>query len=267
LGSNLKYVYPVFGGINLGFIRIGGPGLGNLLYPYFRAIIYAKENNLQIIDPVFRSIKVKLLFKNQKRTYNYKLNNTITGFKRILILTKSKEEEFQNINSEIKVFKGFHNGFKSFYGYENFLFSNLTSIYNKSEINVEKFKNSICCHIRLGDFKISTKEITNNTRIPISWYKEVIQTLRKKNGVLKVFIFSDGNVSELSEILMMDNTEIESSNEPIHDIVKMSSSKFFIGSYSSFSMWASYFSKGISVWNKEVFNKDEFPTNNERIIL
>ena len=44
----MKYVYPKFDGIDLYFVRLGGSGLGNLLYPFFQALVYAKKENLGI---------------------------------------------------------------------------------------------------------------------------------------------------------------------------------------------------------------------------
>ena len=50
----MKYVYPKFDGIDLIFFRIGGSGLGNLLYPFFRSLVYSKKENLEVISPVFQ---------------------------------------------------------------------------------------------------------------------------------------------------------------------------------------------------------------------
>ena len=127
-----------------------------------------------------------------------------------------------------------------------------------------RYQNSICCHLRLGDFKpIKNGEILNNTRIPISWYIDVINHLRRKEENLKVYLFSDGNKSELSEILKLKNVLIETSDEPIIDIINLSSSKYFIGSYSSFSFWAAFFSKADCYWHKNIFNTKEFPQNSK----
>ena len=270
MGSNLKYVYPVFDGINLVVIRIGGSGLGNLLYPYFRALIYANKYNLKLIDPVFKSIKPSLLLKSKqhRRLYNYTITNSIKGLDRFLILLKKREGEFENSNAEIKCFKGFYNGFKPFYGYEVFLLSQLKSLVKHKEINLEKFQNNICCHIRLGDFKKhhGDRNIKNNTRLPIEWYISALEFLMKKNKGIKVYVFSDGNQNELKNILDIPDVKFEISNDPIVDLLKMSQGKYFIGSYSSFSMWASFFSSGTTIWNKNIFNKREFPQNSETIL-
>ena len=111
----MKYVYPKFDGLHLHFFRLGGSGLGNLLYPYFRALVYAKQNNLQLISPIFPSIKIGPYFRgeSQKRSYRYVDINSINGFRKFLLLIFSKK---------IKIFKSFGDGFQSLYGYEDYRF-------------------------------------------------------------------------------------------------------------------------------------------------
>jgi len=132
---------------------------------------------------------------------------------------------------------------------------------------MKKYQNSICCHIRLGDFKKSiNEEFKNNTRIPIKWYVDVIKQIRKEDKDLKVFLFSDGNDTELKELLELKNIKNETSSNPVEDILKLSSSKYLIGSYSSFSFWGAFFSKGSCIWHEKVFNTNEFPQNCKNII-
>ena len=233
----MKYVYPKFDGIDFYLVRLGGSGLGNLLYPFFRALVYAKKENLEIISPTFTSIKIGpyLRKESQKRNYKYTFKESINGIRKLWLLIFS---------NEIVTFKSFGDGFNSLYGYEDFLkekFKSLTSV----DFDEKKYQNSICCHVRLGDFKQSKgEELSNNTRIPIEWYKNVILNLRKKNNALKVYLFSDGKECELKELLALDNIINDTSNNPIEDILKLSSSKYLIGSYSSFSFWGAFFSKG-----------------------
>ena len=84
----MKYVYPKFDGIDLIFYRIGGSGLGNLLYPFFRSLVYSKKENLEMISPTFKSLKIGpyLRSEKQKRDYQYHYKNSITGFKRFILL-------------------------------------------------------------------------------------------------------------------------------------------------------------------------------------
>ena len=264
----IKYVYPKFDGLDLLFFRIGGSGLGNLLFPFFRALVYAKNHNLKIISPTFRSLKLGPYLRNeyQKRSYNYKYNKSIRGLHRIFLLVFFPKADEKKLERKILIFKSFGDGFKSLYGFEDYLKEQLSSLLD-TKINHQDYKDTICCHIRLGDFKSSDKNvINNNTRISISWYIQVINKLREKE-LLKVLIFSDGKKNELSDILKLENCYLESSNEPIIDILKLSSSKYFIGSFSSFSMWASFFSSGDCIWHEQAYNKNDFPLNSNNYIL
>ena len=255
----MKYVFPKFDGIDLILFRIGGSGLGNLLYPFFRALIYSKKENLKLITPTFKSIKIGPYIRNERRlrSYNYSYKNSIDGVKKFLLLL---------FKANVKLVKGFGNGFNSLYGYEEFLKKEFITLINE-EINLNKYRESICCHIRLGDFTQSQDgKIKNNTRIPIDWYIKVIKNLRENNKI-KVFIFSDGKIEELSNILSLKNVELETSGNAAIDILKLSSSKILIGSYSSFSFWGAFFSKGICVWHEDIFNKTEFPLNVQNYIF
>ncbi len=256
----MKYVYPKFDGVDLIFFRIGGSGLGNLLYPFFRSLVYSKKENLEIISPAFQSLKIGPYLRNekQKRSYRYNYKNSISGFKKLILLL---------FNSNIKYVKGFGDGFNSLYGFEKILKKEFKSLIKK-EINLTKYKNAICCHIRMGDFKISKDgRINNNTRIPLNWYIDVINNLRKKDEEIKVFIFSDAKKEELTILSEIKNVEIETSDDPAIDILKLSSSKILIGSYSSFSFWSAFFSKGKCIWHENIYNKSEFPLNASNYIF
>ena len=256
----MKYVYPKFDGIDLYFFRLGGSGLGNLLYPFFKALVYAKKENLGIISPTFLSIKIGPYLRRelQKRNYKYSLKGSITGIRRLWLLIFS---------NEIVTFKSFGDGFKSLYGYEDFLKEKFKSL-TRVDFDEKKYQHSICCHIRLGDFKQSLgEELSNNTRIPIKWYKDVIKQIRKDDKDLKVFLFSDGYDDELKELIELGNIKNETSTNPIEDILKLSCSKYLIGSYSSFSFWGAFFSKGVCVWHENAFNNDEFPMKSKNHIF
>ncbi len=256
----MKYIYPKFDGINLIFFRIGGSGLGNLLYPFFRSLVYSKKENLEIISPTFKSLKIGPYLRNekQKRLYPYNYKNSIGGFKKLFLLLFRKN---------IKYIGGFGDGFNSLYGFEKFLKKEFKYLI-KEKANLTKYKDSICCHIRMGDFAISKDgKIINNTRIPLNWYIEVIENLRKNNNNIKVYIFSDGDKKELGNFLKIKNLEIETSDDPALDILKLSESKILIGSYSSFSFWSAFFSNGICIWHKDIYNKREFPQNAKNYIF
>src|SRR5208337_4075978 len=51
--QNKVYVYPQLHGVDLVFLRIGGVGLGNLLFPFARAVIFAKRYGFRLIAPTW----------------------------------------------------------------------------------------------------------------------------------------------------------------------------------------------------------------------
>ena len=60
------FVFPKFSqGDHFG-IRLGGPGLGNLLFPFARAIIYSNKNNIPLINPTWPNIKVGPVLRNER---------------------------------------------------------------------------------------------------------------------------------------------------------------------------------------------------------
>ena len=46
----MKYTFVSLGRLESIGVRLGGAGLGNILFPWARAIVYAKNNNLQRND-------------------------------------------------------------------------------------------------------------------------------------------------------------------------------------------------------------------------
>lgn len=56
----MNYVYPKLSEKDLGFIRLGGAGLGNLLFTYARALVYARDHGCQMIWPTWPSVKLEI---------------------------------------------------------------------------------------------------------------------------------------------------------------------------------------------------------------
>lgn len=113
-----KYVRIKFSNLDFFDFRFGGPGLGNLLFVWARAIIYADKFGLSVLSPNWRTFKIRtyLRFEKDKRTYRTLFNdNGIKGFKKYLIqlysiqqIQNSKIQSFFNI-SVVIIFSGMKN--------------------------------------------------------------------------------------------------------------------------------------------------------------
>ena len=66
-----KYVYPRLSRHELFGIRLGGAGMGNLLFIYSRAIVYGKKNGLEMIWPTWTSIHIGPYIRKEKDKRSY----------------------------------------------------------------------------------------------------------------------------------------------------------------------------------------------------
>lgn len=248
-----KYTYPRFSKYDFGVVRLGGAGLGNLLFTYSRALVYAKKHNCQMIWPTWPSIKVGpwLRRENDKRFYHNLFRNHaghVQGWKRLRLLFSKRVPEGEVLESgQVMEFCGMDDLFEPFLNeYEiirDDLYKNLLEK-NRKGLDFD-FNNSISVHVRLGDFSQADKEAlkrgTDNTRLPITWYVDIIKGLRKIVGKdIPVYIFSDGNDSELQPLLELKNTRKIGFGSSVADMMALSKANLLIASGSTFSMWARF---------------------------
>lgn len=254
----MNYVYPKLSSYDFGIFRMGGAGLGNILFCYARAIVYAKKNNFKIIWPTWLSLKIGPILRNEKdKRFYWNLfdNNTfcMNGFLKIWLLI-SKNKIFENnihladsTNNSIVVIDRVLLNFDAIKYDSDFIYQNLvTNLKSKHKKVFEfDFTNSICVHIRLGDFSINSsdqlKNGVNNIRLPISWYAKIINDVRSITGKsTDAYIFSDGRDEELEEVLRLCNVKKLSFGTSIADILAMSKAPLLIASGSTFSLWARF---------------------------
>lgn len=97
--------------------------------------------------------------------------------------------------------------------------------------------NSVCVHVRRGDFLLSTNKMY---KCETNYYLAAMQKLEEKYRDLQYFIFSDDIVSVKKEIDFGDRKIIfvEQNNPDYEELRLMYSCKHFIIANSTFSWWA-----------------------------
>lgn len=260
------YVYPKFSEHEIPGLRFGGPGLGNLLFIYSRALIYAKKYDYELIWPTWPSLKVGPWIRREKdkRFYGDLFRNNgsmIGGLKKEYILLHSKSISVSKWKPERKYksdivinYDYFSMNFGELLNYHDLIYNNLKSILNNKSkaYKRENFNQTINVHVRLGDFSSNNDQKlrngSNNTRIGISWYASVISKLQKIVGNnIRLYIFSDGSDEELKEIFAIPNVERKFFGNSIADIFALSRSRLMIASGSSFSLWARFLGQQSSI--------------------
>lgn len=152
-----------------------------------------------------------------------------------------------NIKKENKEFLYFNGYWQSEKWFESislkikseFLFNNLIKIKSKEIINIIKSSNSVCVHIRLGDYLDKKNSVFNicNKKYYLNSINEI------KNIVINpvFFIFSDniGYVKNNFNLINLNVVFVDNGDD-FEDILLMCNCKHFIISNSTFSWWAQY---------------------------
>ncbi len=250
----MKYVYPKLSSNDLLVIRLGGAGLGNLLFTYGRALDYAKKNNCRVIWPTWPSFKIGPYLRREKDKRHYiglfrKPPYMVGGLlKAWVLLTKKKiteENAAQCPENGIVVFEKFIGSFDSIReAYADIREVLSASIRDKAVLEFDP-RGAVLLHVRLGDFgKATEQELKagkHDSRLPITWYCEMLRQIRNICGnTVPAYVFSDGTDEELAPLLSMNNVQRKTFGNAIADIIALSKAPLLIASGSSFSMWARY---------------------------
>ena len=101
----MAFAYPLFEKYDLGVVRLLGPGLGNLLFPWARAVVACDRDGLTLIDPTWPSIKVGPLLRGEAdlRFYGSLFRpapHSVSGLRKLMLLLGSRrvsEERYVSV--------------------------------------------------------------------------------------------------------------------------------------------------------------------------
>jgi hypothetical protein len=268
------------------FIRTSG--LGNRLFPWARCTIFANQNQIPMLSPVWSHIRTApfrkgginyshafrkiLLFDVFKRDLS-----TIAGLEKIIakITHKLVYENTTEINkaNTIITFRGDAGHFSDLKGYNDFILEKIKRITKKKWLDIYESYNEIPIgiNIRRGkDFVDAPLEDFGKRgllRTPLFWYVATVKKIREIVGYnLKCYVVTDGTINDIKPLLDLGDIEMVVSPSPISDLLVLTKSKLLIASYgSSFSAWASFLGKmpTISIqdlkwFNLQVANEEQF---------
>ena len=254
----MNYAYPKLSEYDLGFVRLGGAGLGNILFAWARAAVFARDYDCQMIWPTWPSIKLGPYLRREadKRFYGDLFRNDHTAIgglkkmKKLLTCSRIKEAQKQSVGCEdetIVEFTGFEGCFEELlYEYTFIRELIVANLHPKNRRALEgDCSRALGVHVRLGDFgRVTAQEAAagrHDSALPIDWYVDMVFRVRACAGVeIPVYVFSDGTDQELAPLLELAQVERKTYGTSIGDILGLSRFPLLIASGSSFSMWARY---------------------------
>ena len=268
------YIYPQFSKYEFFGIRVGGAGLGNLLFMWARAIAEAERHNCEVIWPTWPSIKLGPWIRREKdkRFYGDLFKNKtykVKGISKYCLLILGNKVRIKSYDAvdwnnlkqgTVLIWEGFDlapgelqmnfNGIREHKdSICKYIYENLGDKGRRADLfDASK---AINVHVRLGDFMSSKDDLDkgkNNTRIDIKWYVSMIMKIRDAAGWdVPANIFSDGTDEELEDLLKMNKVNRVFFGNSIADIIALSKAPIVVVSGSSFSLWARFLGNCSSV--------------------
>lgn len=269
------YVYPKLSEYDCGVFRLGALGLGNMLFPWARAIVTARQRNWEMIWPTWWQVGIGPIRRGQRDLRFYhnlfsRPSDYIGGLHRLWILSSLRRHGINEreitcghewrdgfTNESIVIFAGMEGLFRSIIDDSATVRRELYRIVRPRHkmLPTERLQRSIGVHVRLGDFQpFDEKAIAEgktSRRLPIEWYVDIVKQILSQALIpMRIVVFSDGGDEELSQLLSLPNTERANFGSAISDMLALSQTSVLVASGSTYSMWASYLGRMPAVWFK-----------------
>jgi hypothetical protein len=242
------------------FPDVGRFGLAHSLLAWARARVWARRHGATPIAPNWLRMRIGPYLRRERDKRNYFLlfssGNAISGLrKRILLLTHPRIDERRLVGgaaptSGIIVFRSIPDNdiradFGALRGEADFLHAELLAMTRPRYRPDRHHRPHAAVHVRLGDFAEATPEQLaagiQNIRLPLSWYRDVVETLRRALGeTLPICLYSDGSDAELGLLLSMPHVTRSTARAAISDMLSIADATVLVGSGSGFSLWGSY---------------------------
>jgi len=261
------FSYPRLSKADFAYFRIGGNGLGNLLFTWARCLSASRRNHWRMIWPAWYSHKPKNKRVNpyDHRTYGdlfIPTNEYISGLAKLPhLLFRRRISEAQLVQGppkpgQLVQFRGMEGKFEPFLHNLELVRTELLRITRNRHLvgYLADDPAPLALHIRRGDFlrRGSFDDIVQNRNslLPLEWYIAALEQVRENIGKpVRASVFSDGTAEELAPLLRMKRVQRVEYGSSIADILAMARSRLLIGSDSTFSQWASYLGQVPGIWH------------------
>jgi hypothetical protein len=249
----------------LSYANLPSAGLGNLLFVWARACIFAEINKCPLYVTGWGQFHIGTVLRREKskRFYgNYFVGDSFQTNVRNKLKTVFFDKIY-NVNPTVFVetkkntvyvfdqVPHWADSFEHIREHRDFIKKSLFAMLSKSiQLELAKYEApAIAVHIRRGDFANLPEgvefKMVGATKTPLDYFVHLINEIRKYvNKSVEVQVFSDGMAAELSPVLILENVRLVETKYDIADLLLMSKANVLITSAgSSFSYWAGFLSE------------------------
>jgi hypothetical protein len=264
-------------------------GLGNKLFPWALAKIFAHQNNLKMLRQSWVSIRGAAvtrggidygkIFRKIYLMDNFCNGNSknevhrLFGFfkQRYLVGTLSQANDLETQVNGVIVFasKAEHN-FLEMDGYQNFIKKQLLEVTKEKWKKIQFPNKFIGLNIRWGnDFASASDMASVHRKTDINWFINSMRNLRLRGIYLPALVITDGPPAIMENFIDIDNIIYISNESAIADLLLLMNATIILGSgSSSFSAWAAFLSQSPYFSSPETpFKKYKIPTPKKNIEL
>jgi len=259
------YAYVELSRYDLGLLRLGGPGLGNLLFPWARAVVACGRHGLVPLATTWPQVKLGPLLRRERDLRSYvgifrRAPAELGGLRRALVLLRAERLGEERLGQpgvatgrpRMFVFRGMDQLFAPIREQHDLVRSSLLAITRPAHRPPPPVEPFLAVHVRLGDFAPADEARTRkgdwSHRVDLAWYAEAITRLRRVVPSVRVELFSDGSDAELARLLALPGVVRAVETSAMASLWRMSQAAGLVASGSSFSMWAGYLGRMPVVW-------------------
>jgi len=261
------YAYPRLSKTDLWFMRIGGDGLGNLLFNWARCLAASRRQGWPMVWPTWKSYKPK---NKRVNPYDHRVyadlfqptGDYLHGWRKAAVLASRRwigeadAAEVPPARRCVVQFRGMGGKFEPFLDQLELIRAELLAMTRKPHLAgyAPDPKAPIGIHVRRGDFvwqpDVETMVEKDNSALPIEWYAATLQAVRECIGKpVPARVFSDGTDDELARLVGMPAVRRVEFGSSLADLLALSRCSLIIASGSTFSMWASYLHQVPTIWH------------------
>jgi hypothetical protein len=268
-------------------------GIGNKLFPWSRAKIFANETGGKMLTHYWFSPRAAAITRGGIDYGNalskiWLLNNfcfdpkemsIVEGklksakLERIYVDNLSDARNYARDNCHLVFRWNSSHEFSELWHYRDFIKEKLLSLARPSHVEFSSQYDGtpfIAMNVRTGkDFISKSSGKLGYYLTELDWFEAALLKVRKNYGNLPALIVSDGGTRELRQLLALPDVKLVQSSSAIADLLTLAKAKVLLGSgNSSFSAWASFLGGMPSYSSKETpFDKFKLSDGNQVVAI